>query len=280
MQKSLTITFCGTPNVGKSTLLNRLIDCKLAICSPKPQTTRTNIKGILTKEDTQLVFIDTPGIFRPKLSQLEKQIVKEAWQGLCNTDLICLIIDAKVGLNKSALNILEKTKTNGIPIIAIMNKSDLVSFDEKVLLADSLWKTNRIIEVFSLSAKTGTGCKELLKYFFDNAKEQNWQFSADEITDKDGNFIASEFVREQLFILMQKEIPYMLSCETEMFNTDNGINNIAVVVKVGKDNHKKIILGKNGDNLKKIIKNASKNLESILNSKVSLKIFIKIANKM
>ena len=280
MQKSLTITFCGTPNVGKSTLLNRLIDCKLAICSPKPQTTRTNIKGILTKEDTQLVFIDTPGIFRPKLSQLEKQIVKEAWQGLCNTDLICLIIDAKVGLNKSALNILEKTKTNGIPIIAVINKSDLISLDKKILLADSLWKTNRIIEVFSLSAKTGKGCKELLKYFFDNAKEQNWQFSADEITDKDGNFIASEFVREQLFILMQKEIPYMLSCETEMFNTDNGINNIAVVVKVGKDNHKKIILGKNGDNLKKIIKNASKNLESILNSKVSLKIFIKIANKM
>ena len=161
-----------------------------------------------------------------------------------------------------------------------MNKSDLVSFDEKVLLADSLWKTNRIIEVFSLSAKTGKGCKELLKYFFDNAKEQNWQFSADEITDKDGNFIASEFVREQLFILMQKEIPYMLSCETEMFNTNGGINNISVVVKVGKDNHKKIILGKNGDNLKKIIKNASKNLESILNNKVQLKIFIKIENKM
>ena len=83
MQKSLTITFCGAPNVGKSTLLNRLINCKLAICSPKPQTTRVNIKGILTKDNTQLVFIDTPGIFRPKLSQLEKQIVKEAWQGLC-----------------------------------------------------------------------------------------------------------------------------------------------------------------------------------------------------
>ena len=279
MQKSLTITFCGVPNVGKSTLLNRLIDCKLAICSPKPQTTRTNIKGILTKNNTQLVFVDTPGIFRPKLSQLEKQIVKEAWQGLCNTDLICLIIDAKCGLNKSSINILEKTKTNGIPIIAVINKSDLVSFDEKVLLADKLWQTNRISEVFSLSAKTGKGCDELLKYFFSNAKEQNWQFNEDDITDKDSNFLASEFVREQLFILMQKEIPYMLSCETEMFTTANGVNNISVVVKVGKDNHKKIILGKNGSNLKKIIKNASKNLENILNSKVSLKIFVKVENK-
>ena len=279
MQKSLTITFCGVPNVGKSTLLNRLIDCKLAICSPKPQTTRTNIKGILTKNNTQLVFVDTPGIFRPKLSQLEKQIVKEAWQGLCNADLICLIIDAKCGLNKSAINILEKTKTNGIPVIAVINKSDLVSFDEKVLLADKLWQTNRISEVFSLSAKTGKGCDELLKYFFSNAKEQNWQFNKDDITDKDSNFLASEFVREQLFILMQKEIPYMLSCETEMFTTANGVNNISVVVKVGKDNHKKIILGKNGSNLKKIIKNASKNLENILNSKVSLKIFVKLENK-
>ena len=130
MQKSLTITFCGTPNVGKSTLLNRLIGCKLAICSPKPQTTRTNIKGILTKDDTQLVLIDTPGIFHPKLSQLEKQIVKEAWQGLCNTDLICLIIDAQRGLDKPVLNILDKTKANGIPIVAVINKSDLSSFDE------------------------------------------------------------------------------------------------------------------------------------------------------
>ena len=111
------------------------------------------------------------------------------------------------------------------------------------------------------------------------AKEQNWQFNEDEITDKDSNFLASEFVREQLFILMQKEIPYMLSCETEMFTTENGVNNISVVVKVGKDNHKKIILGKNGSNLKKIIKNASKNLENILNSKVSLKIFVKLENK-
>ena len=280
MQKSLTITFCGATNVGKSTLLNRLINCKLAICSPKPQTTRVNIRGILTKDNTQLVFIDTPGIFRPKLSQLEKQIVKEAWQGLCGTDIICLILDAERGLNKSVLNILEKTKTNGIPVIAVINKADLVSFDEKVLLADKLWKTNRISEVFSLSAKTGKGCDDLLKYFFNNAVEQHWQFGKDDITDKDSNFIASEFVREQLFLLMQKEIPYMLSCETEMFTTENGINNISVVVKVGKDNHKKIILGKNGSNLRKIIKNASKNLEVILNGKVSLKIFIKVENKI
>ena len=173
MQKRLTITFCGAPNVGKSTLLNTLMKCKLAICSPKPQTTRYNIRGILTDKDTQLVFVDTPGIFRPKLSQLEKQIVKEAWQGLCGTDLICLIIDAKKGIDGSALKILEKTKQNNIPIIGVINKSDLLTMDEKVLLANQLSKTGCFEDIFSLSAKKNKGCDELLRYFFNCAKTLN-----------------------------------------------------------------------------------------------------------
>ena len=154
-QKTLTITFCGAPNVGKSTLLNTLMNCKLAICSPKPQTTRFNIKGILTdnKTNTQLVLIDTPGIFKPKLSMLEKQIVKEAWQGLCGTDLICVIIDAGVGLDKSALTILDKTKTNNVPIVGIINKSDLLNQEDKILLAEKMWNTGRFSDIFSLSAK-------------------------------------------------------------------------------------------------------------------------------
>ena len=123
MKKTLTITFCGAPNVGKSTLLNQLLNCRIAICSAKPQTTRFNIKGILTIGETQLVLIDTPGILRPKLSQLEKQIVKEAWQGFCGTDLICLILDGKKGFDKSALTILDKTKTNDAKMICVINKS-------------------------------------------------------------------------------------------------------------------------------------------------------------
>ena len=274
-QKTLSITFCGAPNVGKSTLLNRLMECKIAICSSKPQTTRFNIKGILTKNDKQLVLIDTPGIFQPKSSQLEKKIVKEAWQGFCGTDLICLIIDGKNGLDKSALTILEKTTKNEIPIICVINKSDLLSIDEKILLADKIWKTNRIKEIFSLSAKTGKGCNALLDYFFQNTKNRSWSFSPDDITDKDSNFIVSEFVREQLFILLEKEIPYMLSCETEIFKKENGYIEISVLVNVGKENHKKIILGKHGDNLKKIIRNASKNIEKLLQEKIKLKLFIK-----
>ena len=275
MQKTLTITFCGAPNVGKSTLLNQLLDCRLAICSAKPQTTRENIKGILTKGDTQLIFIDTPGIFRPKLSQLEKKIVKEAWQGFCGTDLICLIIDGEKGLDKSALTILEKTKNNGIPIIGIINKSDLLSMDKKILLADELNKTERITDIFSLSAKSGKGCKELLEYLFQNAKEGNWLYHEDDITDKDNNFLVSEFVREQLFKFLNKEIPYMLSCETDFFEDCENEINISVVVRIGKENHKKMIIGKDGRNLKRIIKNASVNIENLLGKKVNLKIFIK-----
>jgi len=279
MKKRLTITFCGAPNVGKSTLLNKLLDCKVAICCAKPQTTRYNIKGILTKNDTQLIFIDTPGIFRPKLSQLEKQIVKEAWQGFCGTDLICVIIDGKKGLDKSALTILDKTKTNGIPIIGIINKSDLLTMDEKVLLANKINETGRVVDIFSLSAKTGKGCNELIKYFIKNAKQGDWFYSEDDITDKDNNFLAAEFVREQLFKFLNKEIPYMLECETEFYEDNGEEVNISVVVKIGKSNHKKMIIGKDGRNLKKIIHNTSVNLENLLGKKVALKIFIKFVEK-
>ena len=275
-QQSLIITFCGAPNVGKSTLLNTLLNCKLAVCSPKPQTTRFNIKGILTKQNKQLVFIDTPGIFKPKLSQLEKQIVKEAWQGLCGTDLICLIIDGKKGFDKSAQIIIERTKTNNVSMIAVINKSDLITNDKKILLAEQLWKTNRFKEIFSLSAKKNKGCNELLKYFLDNTYKKNWLFEEDDLTDKDQNFLIAEFVREQLFLILQKELPYMLSCETEFFNqTQEGIE-CSVLVKVGKENHKKMIIGANGRNIKQIIKKASLNLEELLQQPIKLKIFIRV----
>lgn len=279
MRRSLTITFCGRPNVGKSTLMNTLMDCKVAICSPKPQTTRENVRGILTQGDCQLVFVDTPGIFKPKLSQLEHQIVKEAWQGFCGTDLICLIVDGSEGFDSSAKSILEKTKQSGVPFIGVINKSDLIDIDRKILLADEMWKTGRFKEIFSLSAKKNNGCEQLLQYFFDNAVNREWMFQEDDISDKDNNFFASEFVREQLFNMLQQELPYMLSCETEMFKeTADGIE-ISVLVKVGKSNHKKMILGHSGNNLKRIIRNASRNLEELFQKPVRLKIFVRNEKK-
>ena len=280
-RKILTITFCGAPNVGKSTLLNQLLQCKLAICSPKPQTTRNNIRGIITRDDTQLILVDTPGIFRPKLSQLEKQIVKEAWGGMCGTDMICVIMDAQKGIDGSAKTIIEKTKNNAenTPLIVVINKSDLISFDKKILLAQQLEQTGRFQDIFSLSAKNGKGCNDLLNYFFSSAKEGNWQFAEDDLTDKDNNFIASEFVREQLFLILSKELPYMLSCETETFENDGKQISISVLIKIGKANHKKMILGSGGKNLKRIIRNASTNLENLLGLPVELKIFIKLEKK-
>lgn len=280
-QKTLTITFCGAPNVGKSTLLNQLLQCKLAICSPKPQTTRDSIRGIITKNDTQLILVDTPGIFRPKLSQLEKQIVKEAWRGMCGTDMICIMIDAQKGIDGSAKTIIEKTKNNAenIPLVAIINKSDLINFDKKILLAQQLEQTGRFQDIFSLSAKNGKGCDELLNYFFASARDGKWQFAEDDLTDKDNNFIASEFVREQLFLILSKELPYMLSCETEVFDNDGKQVSISVLVKINKENHKKMILGSGGKNLKRIIRNASKNLENLLGLPVNLRIFVKLEKK-
>ena len=278
-QKTLTITFCGAPNVGKSTLLNRLLNHRLSICSPKPQTTRFNIKGIITNNKTQLIIIDTPGIFRPKVSQMEKQIVKEAWQGLCGAELICVILDAQKGVDASTRTILQKIKNNNIPMIAVINKSDLLTIDDKILLAKQLAETENFADIFSLSAKTGRGCEDLLEYFRAHAKPGHWNFTADELTDKNSEFLASEFVREQLFLILSKELPYMLSCETEMFEENDEYVKISVIVKIGKKNHKKMILGKNGINLRKIIRKASVNLENLFNKHVKLSIFIKSEKK-
>lgn len=278
-QKTLSVAFCGAPNVGKSTLLNRLLGYKLAVCSPKPQTTRFNIKGIITEKNAQIVIVDTPGIFKPKVSQLEKQIVKEAWRGLCGVDLICLILDAQIGFNYSVEAILKKIKVNKIPIVCVINKSDTINQDDKVILADKLWKTGMFTDIFSLSAKTGKGCEELLNYFFQKAHNGAWMFNENDITDKNSEFIASEFVREQLFLILQKELPYMSACETEIFEESENDIFVSVVVKIGKQNHKKIILGKNGNNLKRIIRDASINLEKLLCKKIQLKIFIKKNDK-
>ena len=278
--KTATITLCGAPNVGKSTLLNRILNCKLAICSSKPQTTRFNIKGVLTRDDTQLVFIDTPGIFRPKLSQLEKQIVKEAWQSFCGADLACLIIDASKGVDGSAKKIIEKiTNNSNLKLLAVVNKSDLVTMNEKVLLASELNKFNCFDEIFFISAKKGNGCDVLIEYFFKNADYGEWEFNEDALTDKNSEFIASEFVREQLFKILSKELPYMLSCETEIFEEKEDEIFCSVIVKIGKENHKKMILGAGGSNLKKIVRNASVNLEKLLGKKVKLKVFIKLEKK-
>jgi len=275
-KKTITVTFCGAPNVGKSTLLNKILGRKITICSPKPQTTRNNIRGIIVKNNTQIVIIDTPGIFKPKSSQLEKQIVKEAWSGFCGSDLICLIIDAKKGINKSTTEILKKILLNKIPIVAVINKSDLLTMNEKFSLADKLNNMNNFVDIFSLSAKTGRGCDDLLKYFIKSAHNGIWQYHEDELTDKSGEFIASEFVREQLFIILSKELPYMLSCETDFFQNNDESMFISVVVSIKKENHKKIILGSNGDKLKKIIHNASVELERLFGKHVELKIFVKL----
>ncbi len=278
-RKTLSVVFCGAPNVGKSTLLNRLLGCKLAICSPKPQTTRFNMKGVITKDKTQIVVIDTPGLFKPRASQLEKQIVKEAWRGLCGADLICLMIDAKIGLNRLATETLRKISVNKIPIVCIINKSDTIKMDDKILLAEKLWATDFFVDIFSLSALTGKGCEELLNFLFQKARVGDWTFDEDDITDKKSDFITSEFVREQLFITLQKELPYMSICETESFEENDSEILASVVIIIKKQNHKKIILGKNGDNLRRIIRVASINLEKLFGKRVRLKLFVKYDKK-
>ena len=151
--------------------------------------------------------------------------------------------------------------------------------DEKILMAKKLNEMQRFDDIFFLSAKTSKGCDNLLNFFFDKAKQKQWIFSENDFTDKDSNYFAAEFVREQLFLILQKEIPYMLFCETERFFYDNKSANISVIIFVAKQNHKKIILGKNGYTLKKIIRRASVNLEKLLGCGVCLKLFIKVDEK-
>ena len=271
------INILGSTNVGKSTLLNNLIGQKVSIISRKVQTTRNSIKGILTKNNTQLILTDTPGIFIPN-RKLDRAMISNAWKSIEDSDLTILMIEAKTSMDKNEIlisNYLRKKKASNL--ICVINKIDKVSHSSLLKITTVVKEHFDCREYFYLSALKGDGIEELKEYLFDNVPYGPWHYSKNQITDVPYRFIAAELVREKLMDRLHHELPYGLTVDTEDWNgLDDGSIRIDMLIYVHKLGQKKILIGKNGNNLKLIGSSVRKELQIMLNKKVHLFLYVKV----
>lgn len=278
-QKILTVALAGAPNAGKSTLTNYLVGEKVSIISPKVQTTRDLIRGVMVSENTQIIFVDTPGVFIPKKARLlERKIVKTAWSGIRDAELVCLLIDVTEGFGNKVKVILDEFKKKEINNIIVLNKVDLVKKAKLLEITKQITDYYPDFkEIFMISAKTGEGVNKLREYLLEQAKDGEWLFKDDEITDAPLKFLASEITREKLFLKLNQEIPYSIDVETEKWEEfENGDIKIQQVIYVLRENQKSIILGKRGQMVKEIGIEVRKELEKFLGRKIHLFLFVKL----
>lgn len=278
-QRCAFIALLGSPNAGKSTLLNQLIGSKVAIVSPKVQTTRTTMNGICMAGDAQLVFIDTPGIFIPS-KPLEKVIVRAAWEGFKAADMIALVVDAKKGLCKNTARIIDSFIQKEVRAVLVLNKIDLLKPHELLALIEKFNAHGIFDEIFMVSALKGDGVSELKTHWAGKAPLSPWLYPEDSITDAPKRFIAAEITREALFMKLEEELPYSLSVQVEKWEEmANGDVLIHQVIYVMKETQKMIIVGKGGSMIKAIGEKARRELEQLLGQKVHLYLFVKVREK-
>ena len=272
--KSGFVSLIGRPNVGKSTLLNSIIGKKIAITSDKPQTTRNIIEGIYNDKESQIIFVDTPGIHKPKY-KLGKYLNKQAYYSIDDVDVVLFLVDAKEELGKGDLYIIEKLKEIDKPVILVLNKIDKIK-KENILLKISEYKDlYNFKEIIPLSALKKENIKTLLevlsKYLPDNIK----YFDDETYTNKRLEFLISEIVREKVFNLTNEEVPHSTTCIVEQIKKEKNNYSINVAIIVDRDSLKKIIIGKQGNMIKQIGIEARKDLEELLEKKVYLELFVK-----
>ncbi|WP_425363325.1 GTPase Era [Candidatus Tisiphia endosymbiont of Hybos culiciformis] len=275
MQKTISLCIIGKPNAGKSSLLNKLIGQKISIVTPKVQTTRSIITGIVTIKDTQLIILDTPGIFEPK-KQLEKAMVRCAWSSLHGVDLVLLIIDSTKSIDQFTLQILKKLQTLKINLILLLNKID--SSSEYLEEIENTLRVQFIDNyILRISVLSGKNVNKLLNYIQSQAKESPWLYEEDDVTNLPMRFLAAEITREQLFLNLYQELPYNLTVQTEMWqeNNDKSIK-IHQVIVVSRDSYKTIILGKNGCKIKEIGSKARIEMQIAFDCKIHLFLFVKV----
>ena len=268
------VSIIGRPNVGKSTLLNDLIGEKLAITSDVSGTTRNIINDIYNDEEAQIVFIDTPGVHKPH-NQLEKIMNRKSYNNFDDVDVILFMIDAKSGFGRGDIFILERIKDKGIPIIALLNKIDLIKDKEKLLKTiDSVKDEYNFEEIIPISAGKNN-LYDLVKSIKKYLPESEKIFSDDEMTNVSLKFMMAEYVREKILLLTHDEIPHTVSCYCEEYDDNGKSVDIKVLIVVERDNLKKIIIGKNGSMLKEIGIEARQDMEKFLNKKVYLETYVK-----
>lgn len=276
MFKSGFVTIIGRPNVGKSTLLNGIMGEKLSIVSCKPQTTRNNIQTILTEEDYQLVFVDTPGIHKPK-HRLGEYMVKVAQESIKEVDVVLFLTTPEVEVGKGDMYILEQLKESDVPVVLVLNKIDENSADKVAETLKNYSEVFNFAEIIPISALNGKNVEELKKLMVKYMPEGPKYYPEDMITDQQERFIISETIREKALRLLSQEVPHGIAVEIiSMKKDEKNIYHIDATLLCEKDSHKGIIIGKNGTMLKKISTYARQDIEKFLNSKVYLELWVKV----
>ena len=275
--KSAFIAIVGRPNVGKSSILNRILGQKIAIVSSKPQTTRNRITGVLTEGEYQLVFFDTPGMHKPKNS-LGKYMVRSVNESVGGVDCCMLVVEAGREAGQTELDLIEKFKMLDMPAILAINKIDMIK--EKDALMKQILAYSRLYDfdaIVPVSAQDGSGMDELLDELKNQAAEGGHFFDDDTLTDQPERVIVAEIIREKILRLCDKEIPHGTAVVIEKMKTrDNGILDIDATIFCERDTHKRIIIGKNGAMLKKISTYARQDIEKFFDCKVFLQTWIKV----
>lgn len=276
--KSAFIAIIGRPNVGKSSILNRLLGQKIAIVSHKPQTTRTRIMGVLTEEETQLVFIDTPGMHKPK-TELGKYMVKSVSESVAGVDAVMLVAECDKKPGDTELELIGKAKSLELPIVLALNKIDTLKNKEDIIPVISAYSAEcNFTAIVPVSAQNGSGVDELKSELKALAMEGGHFFDDDTLTDQPERVLAAEIIREKLLRLLDKEIPHGTAVAVERMKTreDSGILDIDATIYCERDSHKGIIIGKGGSMLKKVGSYARQDMERFFDCKVNLRLWVKV----
>jgi len=270
------VSIAGRPNVGKSTLLNRLIGQKLSITAHKPQTTRHSILGIQTDGDRQVIYVDTPGIHVTGTHKLNQVLNRTASSALHDVDVVILVVQAMVWNDddQRAYEVVSNTK---VPFFIAVNKIDNVKHKKDLLpFLTKLPRDKQLQDVKLISARKGAGVDALVEGVGQLIPEAPWQFGADELTDRSSRFLAAEAVREQLTRLLSAELPYALSVEIELFEESTDLLRIGAVIWVDKPSQKGIVIGKGGAQLKEVGSRARSTLETLFDNKVFLQLWVRV----
>lgn len=266
----------GRPNVGKSTLLNRLLGQKLVITSHKPQTTRHSILGINSLQAGQIIYVDTPGIHQRGDKAMNRYLNRAAQTALVGVDLIVFVVDIRVWTDEEQM-VLKQIREAGLPVLVAANKIDLVQPRENLLpLLAELSTRTEIEKLIPVSAQTGDGCDELQRQILQLLPEGENIFPEDQISDRPERFFAAELIREQIIQRYHKELPYAVSIEIEQFEELPHVTRILAVIWVERDNQKGILVGKGGEALKQASTEARKQLEDFFQQKVYLRLWVKV----
>jgi GTP-binding protein Era len=275
--KTAFVAIVGKPNVGKSSLLNLILGQKIAITSSKPQTTRTKITGVLTKDDIQYVFLDTPGFHQAK-NKLSNYMIKSVKDSVCDVDVALLVIEPKGPINKAELELIETIKSRKMPCILVINKTDLVGTEDVLKRIDEVKSLYEFDSIVPISVFKNQQIDVLLKQIKGHVIESVHYFDNDTLTDQPERVIVAELIREKLLQKVHEEIPHGIAVEIEKMKEreDKGIIDIDATIYCEKQSHKGMIIGKNGAMLKTIGSLARHDLERFLDNKVNLKIWVKV----